>query len=197
MKDNLFQMVVYKLEDLSNTKPEKKKKGSSPFYDTIRISSVAEDVGLRKFTLEEFDDPKKQESSIEDFCLQMRKKSYAVLSLSEEEAAIIRRIWKISSQFFNESKELKDDIRIKEWRDVGYLHTKEVKEFWQMRWSDVDDFPWPSSPPDFKSTMEESYLFFDQLGRFFVNILARSLKIHPYLLTRGSLLLSTYRSLGS
>ena len=38
----------------------------------------------------------------------------------------------MSKEFFLQPAEVKQQVNVTNWRDVGYLHTESVKEFWQV-----------------------------------------------------------------
>ena len=48
-----------------------------------------------------------------------------------------------------------------------------------MRWSDVNDFPWPSNPNGFKEAMKEGFSMLDQIGRICMSAMAIGLKVNP------------------
>jgi len=142
------------------------------------VSTKEENKRIPTFHLQHFSNPSLSETVTKDFCNQMNKKGFAVIRLPSECTEVINKMWKISTNFFDSPHELKEACKILSWRDVGYLKTEGVKEFWQMRMSDVSDFPWPSFP-EFKECMLEGFQLLDQVGRICLGLLAQGIKINP------------------
>jgi hypothetical protein len=66
--------------------------------------------------------------------------------MSQEQREIVSRAVEAQQAFYDLPASYKEEISIGEGRDVGYKDTPNVKEFFQMRLTDIEEMPWPRYP---------------------------------------------------
>lgn len=81
------------------------------------------------------------------FCEDMKNRTFAIVRLPPELTQTIRRAEAALLAFYQAPQPVKDAIKIESGRDVGYKYTENVKEFFQMRFTELAEFPWPAAPP--------------------------------------------------
>lgn len=148
-------------------------------YIDCRPDAAIELKNPIKINWDDFGNSETRLQTIQTFCDQMHSKSYVILTLPETMARVFHETHKIQKEFFSTDENEKQKVAIPMSRDIGYKNIPNVKEFFQMRRSNVPNFPWPKNPTTFQTVVSDVWNMQEQMGRQLMEYLAIGLEVAP------------------